>query len=431
MKSLAGILATGLLLSSAAAAETLVVRVELKNGLVVLLRPVQGADRIAMVTLFAIGGDHDPQGRSGTGHLIEHLYCTAGAGGAKARAFDEFVKRYPDGWNAQTGDDFTVVAGVFKKDALAEELTDAAARMSGLKVADDDLAREVPRVLAELQNMYGGMPVLAARNHARQQVCPGPELSRRGGLPEHIKAITVKDIQDRLDACYKPANATLVLAGGFQAAEAEELVRRHFGDIKPGQVAPQPRVPAPSKLGQTVETTVKPAVPGQSVQVCLAYPAPAPSSPRYAPFLVLVQRMWGRAGGGGWPQSVAVSFALLDDPKVIFITGSVGKDRGQEAVARLERVVADAIAPKLDRKEVQAARGGLAVFLGTEDVPDSLLKGNLYGLAYGIGRRHQMRIDEAKLRTSLVSVDEEALRQTAKEVFSPDRRAAVIVKPQD
>jgi len=65
MKSLAGILATGLLLSSAAAAETLVVRVELKNGLVVLLRPVQGADRIAMVTLFAVGGDHDPQGRSG------------------------------------------------------------------------------------------------------------------------------------------------------------------------------------------------------------------------------------------------------------------------------------------------------------------------------------------------------------------------------
>ena len=37
----------------------------------VLLRPIQGAKDTALVVLFSIGGDQDPQGRSGTAHLIE------------------------------------------------------------------------------------------------------------------------------------------------------------------------------------------------------------------------------------------------------------------------------------------------------------------------------------------------------------------------
>jgi len=59
---------------------------QLDNGLTVLLRPVPGAEQVAVVTLFDLGGEHDPGGKSGMAHLMEHLYCTAGASGdARAR----------------------------------------------------------------------------------------------------------------------------------------------------------------------------------------------------------------------------------------------------------------------------------------------------------------------------------------------------------
>ena len=431
MRSTMLFLAMLLSMSAAAFAQTPVERFEPNNGMIVLLRPVEGADRVAIVTLFAIGNDHDPNGFSGMAHLIEHLYITAAAGSAEARAADEFMKRYSDGWNAQTGDDFTIVATVFKKGDLGEELGDAAARMSGLKVTDADLSREVPRMLAELENMYGGITALAARNHARQRICPDPPGTRRGGVPEQIKAIAIREVQGRLEAYYKPCNATLVLAGGFNAKEVKELVQRHFGGIKAGQAAPAPRAPHPPEEFKTAEIAVKPRHPGQSAQFRLAYAAPSPSSPRYAPFLILVQRMWAMSSAGGKPGSVTVDFPLLDDPRVIFIGGPTSNESAVVAVERVQKFIADAAAPKLEMREAQGARAAMAFSLGTEDIPDSLAKRDLYGLAFGIGRRHQLGIDGIKLRKALEAVTDEGLKQAAKEVFAPEKGAAAIVRPRD
>ena len=85
----------------------------LHNGLQVILRPVDGARDVALVVLFALGEDHDPVGRAGRAHLIEHLYVVAAAGRTPARTADELMAAYPAGWNAQTGAGYTVVATVF------------------------------------------------------------------------------------------------------------------------------------------------------------------------------------------------------------------------------------------------------------------------------------------------------------------------------
>ena len=56
-------------------------RVELDNGLRVILRPIESANNVALVLLYDIGDVHDPPGKSGMGHFIEHVYVTAAAGG--------------------------------------------------------------------------------------------------------------------------------------------------------------------------------------------------------------------------------------------------------------------------------------------------------------------------------------------------------------
>ena len=58
---------------------------KLDNGLTVILRPVPTANSVAFVLLYNIGEDHDPIGKSGTAHLLEHLYVTSAAGDTPAR----------------------------------------------------------------------------------------------------------------------------------------------------------------------------------------------------------------------------------------------------------------------------------------------------------------------------------------------------------
>ena len=120
------------------------VQFQLTNGLSVILRHIDGADKVALITLFNIGEDQDPSGKSGMGHLIEHLYVTAAAGDIPPRSIQAFMAAYPMGWNAQTGRNYTVVAAVFPKKRLKTELIEAAARLGDLKPQLSDLRREFP-----------------------------------------------------------------------------------------------------------------------------------------------------------------------------------------------------------------------------------------------------------------------------------------------
>src|SRR5206468_12690228 len=120
-----------------------------------MVRPIRGTGDVALLVLYQIGGDHDPQGRSGLAHLVEHVYITAAAGAEPARTADAFFQRYRAGCNAQTGDRYTVFATVFPKDELEKELTEAAARMGELRIMAADLDREKRRLLDEVANMFG------------------------------------------------------------------------------------------------------------------------------------------------------------------------------------------------------------------------------------------------------------------------------------
>ncbi len=178
----------------------------LDNGLRVKIRPIQGATDVALLVLYDIGGDHDPQGRSGLAHLVEHLYVTAAAGDLPARTADAFFQRYRAGCNAQTGDRYTVVATVFPKGEFEKELTEAAARMSDLRVMSLDLDREKPRLLVEVANMFGRLPALGVVNVARELIRPTPRGGRKGGLPEHFQTITLDEVRARWKQYYKPRN---------------------------------------------------------------------------------------------------------------------------------------------------------------------------------------------------------------------------------
>jgi len=404
-------------------------RFRLDNGLTVLVRPVEGAENVAVVVLYNVGGDHDPEGRSGLAHLVEHVYVTAAAGKAPARTVEEFTKKYPGGWNAQTGDRFTVISTVVPKADLDKELRDAAARMGDLRVTTADLEREKPRILDEVANMFGRISNLGALNNARELLRPTPREGRKGGVPEHVKAAPLKEVQQHWERYYKPCNAVLVLAGAVDAKAAREAVTTHFAKLPRGEEPPAPAEPGKAKFGTVRELAVESLVPDAGAEICLAYAAPKPDSDLYAPYLVLVARlMAGGAKLGAGPHRFPVYVPLLDDPAVLCVAAPAKKgETAKDAATRLEAFVAETIKPELRKDEAATARQAFGLFLGTADVPEAQLARNPYGIAFSLGRRGQLGIDPAKLKKALESVTDEDLRRAAKEIFAADRHTGVFL----
>lgn len=405
----------------------------LDNGLTVRIRPIRGTTDVALLVLYKVGGDHDPKGRSGLAHLVEHLYVTAAAGADPSRTADAFFRRYRAGCNAQTGDRYTVIATVFPKEDLEKELTEGAARMGDLRITAADLDREKPRLLDEVSNMFGRIPTLGAVNVARELIRPTPRGGRKGGQPEHVKAITLEDVRAHWARYYKPGNAILVLAGAVDEAAARRAVTAHFANLASGEKASEPGLPGSRSAGAVRELAVGSPRPQGGPVACLAYAAPEPASELYAPFLVLVARFWagaaqpGAAGATGRP---SIYFPLLEDPAALGVSTTANPgETAPQAIARLEAFVADTLSPPLREDERASARQMFALFLGTAELPDFALAQNPYGVALSLARREQLGIDPLKLTRAFEALTEQDLRRAAAEIFAPARHAGAFLSP--
>lgn len=402
-------------------------RFTLANGLRVQLAAGEGAPNTAVVLVFDAGGDDDPEGRSGMAHLLEHVLFTAAAGSAKARSAEQAMSAYPAGWNAQTGDSHTVLASVVPSPGLEAELRATAARMGDLRITDEDLRREKPRLVQEVENMFGGLPGLAAPNLARESIRPSRHGGRRGGLPEHVAAITAEELDGVWRSRYAPSAAHLVVAGGFEAKRAREWIEREFGPLPARPVATAERASRPSIPGMRV-VAIRPLRPMSKPVVSLAYGAPEPGEDLYPAFLVLAARLATRLAPSaptGMPPPFAYSF--LDDPAVLFVSGVVEPGETPEsAVGRLDARVGAVVSAGLTPADVAAARNLYGAMLGAAPMPAAMCRHNPYGVAFSLARREQMGIHGAALAAAWKGLSSESLRAAAA-AFLPTRRAAVAV----
>lgn len=442
-------LVLSLFVSISSASANDIERFELANGLRVILQPIPSADKIALVTLFDVGEDDDPAGKSGLGHFVEHVYVSAAAGQFPQQSIDALIQRYGPNWNAQTGADYTIIANAFVKEKLDEELAEAAARMSDLIITQADIDRERPRILEELENMFGGMPRIAIANFAREAVRPTLNGGRRGGQPDYIKSIELDAVRDHWRKFYKPTNARLVLSGNFDVSEMKGLIRKHFENLPSGEklperpkrestsVTPATEVAPPKTDAATTEATpapsapkthtIKPKIPGPKSFAAIAFPAPAPDSEHYAAFLVLVSRLWTRSNNAGF--ECRVQYTPLDDPVYIAIVAPIDEStNATDVLAKLDSFMKDAIKPPLSPGETEMTKKNFAMFLGTSPIPSHIIAGNLYGAAFGHGRRDQMGIDPATLKTALEQCKDTDLNRFRDRTFADVQQLVVVTE---
>jgi zinc protease len=221
---------------------------QLDNGLNVILHHDDSLPSVVVNLWYGVGSKDEEPGRSGFAHLFEHLMFM-GTVHLPGSGFDERMEAH-GGWNnAWTSEDATDYYEAGPSNLLETFLWMESDRMRGLAKAMNqeklDLQRDVvrnERRQSVEDTPYGIIweamsPALYPTDHPYGHTVIGTH--------EDLQAATVDDVVRFFNAWYVPNNASLVIAGDFDPAQARVWVERYFGDLPrvdlPDRVNPAPR----------------------------------------------------------------------------------------------------------------------------------------------------------------------------------------------
>jgi hypothetical protein len=90
-------------------------------------------------------------------------------------------------------------------------------------------------------------------------------------------------------------------------------------------------------------------------------------------------------------------------------------------------LVAELVGPKLGKREGESTRDALGFLLGTTSLDDELLTRNTYGVAFGLGRRAQLKLNPARLADAFGILSDSDLHRAAIAIFAPSRHTSAFV----
>lgn len=212
----------------------------LANGLQVLLFPDDAQSTTTVNITYHVGSRHESQGEYGMAHLLEHLLFKGTP--AHKDLPDEFARRGMR-WNGSTTEDRTNYFESFNAnpDSLAWALSMEADRMAHSFIAKKDLDKEMTVVRNEFERgeneplavLHQRVQAAAFQWHAYGHATIGPK--------SDIENVPIQNLQAFYHRYYRPDNATLLVAGRFDAAKTLALIARDFGAVQ----RPETPIPAP------------------------------------------------------------------------------------------------------------------------------------------------------------------------------------------
>jgi predicted Zn-dependent peptidase len=227
-----------------AAQEPAPVRMEhftLENGLAVVLAPGHASQTVAVDVAYAVGSRDEQPGRTGFAHLFEHMMFQGSANVPRGEHM-ALVGRNGGNANGFTTEDRTEYFAVLPSDRLALGLWLEADRMRSLAVTEENFTNQRQAVQEEMRMRVENQPyagsVTATVYGAVDSAACHPYAHRALGSMDDLNRATTADVQAFFRQYYVPNNATLVVTGDFDPAEARRLVRAYFADIARGPAAP-------------------------------------------------------------------------------------------------------------------------------------------------------------------------------------------------
>jgi len=248
------------LLATRAAALTLTVeRHELRNGMRVLLHEDHSAPVVSSYVFYRVGSSYEDYGHTGLAHLFEHMMFN-GSKKFGPGAFDDVIEGSGGSTNGYTTRDFTAYLNDFPSEALPVVLDLESDRMAHLLITPQNLAQERGIVMEErrlrIDNSVSGTMY---EDLYLQSFVESSYRWHPVGFMADLQRITLASATRFFRTYYVPNNATLVLAGDFEAAKALTLVKQYFEGIPRGRPVVPPVVVEPLQAGERRVTVRKPA----------------------------------------------------------------------------------------------------------------------------------------------------------------------------
>jgi zinc protease len=209
----------------------------LDNGLRVYLLPVKGSPVVSVMVAYKVGSCDEQKDQTGLSHYLEHLMFK-GTEKLMPGDIDRATQRNGGRNNAYTTEDMTIYHFDFAADRWQIALDVEADRLRNIRIdAKHEFEQEKGAVISELngnEDRPGDLeyktilPLLWPKDSPYSH----PVIGQR----EHVRDATAEIIKRYYDKWYYPNNASLIIAGGFDAAAALEKVKKLFGSIPAGDL---------------------------------------------------------------------------------------------------------------------------------------------------------------------------------------------------
>jgi zinc protease len=225
---------------------------KLKNGLRVIMHEDKSTPIVAVNVWYHVGSKNEVPGRTGFAHLFEHMMFQ----GSKNYNDDYFKPLQEAGANinGSTNPDRTNYYEVVPSNFLELALFMEADRMGGLLPAMtmEKLNNQRDVVKNERRQRYDNQPYGTAFEKISSLIYPKdhPYHWTTIGSLEDLSAASMEDVQAFFRKYYTPNNASLVIAGNFDPAQAKKWVEKYFGSIPQGEDIDRPDPAKPAIDGE-------------------------------------------------------------------------------------------------------------------------------------------------------------------------------------
>jgi zinc protease len=266
----------------------------LPNGLQVLLIPDASKPTVTVNVTYRVGSRMEGYGETGMAHLLEHLMFKSTKNIAQVST--ELSRRGMQ-FNGSTSDDRTNYFETFPADPaqLAWALRTEAERMVHANVIRKDLDSEMTVVRNEMEmNENNPFRILMEKTNATafEWHAYGKDTI---GARSDVENVSIPHLQAFYRKYYQPDNATLIVAGKFDAAKTLGEIARDFGAIpKPTRVIEPTYTVEPVQDGER-EVTLRRV--GGEQDLFVTYHAPSIASPDTPAFSIIANALGDTPNG--------------------------------------------------------------------------------------------------------------------------------------
>jgi zinc protease len=304
--------------------ETSITRLQLSNGLLILLKEIHTSPIISHWVWYRVGSRDEVTGKTGISHWTEHMQFK-GTPLFPAGELDNAISRLGGVWNAFTFLDWTTYYETLPADSISLALKLEADRMVNSTFPEEEVSSERTVIISERQGSENEPLFRLGEEVQNAAFRVHPYHHEIVGDMADLYTLQRNDLYQHYQMYYAPENAVLAVAGDFETVSMLAEIKQLYESIPARGTPTRLSRPEPPQLG---ERKVIVEGPGETTYIQLAYRAPAATHPDFFPFMVMDSLLTGPSnlnlfGGGISNKTSRLYQALVEKELAVSMAGGM------------------------------------------------------------------------------------------------------------